>query len=670
MPNAVSAGIVIPGYGHPKFLAEAIQSACSQECSFDYKVVVVDDGCRFEETASVVNNLMDVYPGKLHYLRHPNTRLPGARNAGVRFLLTLVPEIEVIYFLDADNRVEPYSLQAFRNVLDSDPSLGWAYPDITFFGQVWNAEGFETRETAPRYSRLLHLIGNISEAGSMVRADAFRQGVFFDESMRHGFEDWEFWLSMLEADYIGAPVHEAGFSYRRRPESMLAGSRRLEESLIAYIKQKHAPLYTPRHLMALEHQEAPAFAVVRTDTKKVCLFSDPLLPCQSLSLSDFLSKTRAWLGAPRQHFFPGKLLFLKDKQWNELERHAQWLRWFFWQLRGNAPLFHSISFGADDAMKMEGRPWGTPTLQDRLLCLSSKMLRNIVDGQAGITGISDLPAAQKLHVETPQQLITETSSEDSDELFEAVAGFCRALDISKNKVRHLHRRYAGPDHAKIRTDLIEPTCAYEEQVPASVAHAKPRIIIAVDAALMNGEESRQGLSRLVNEARGAGAEIAFVQEFVGSFDDSWRRSVPWQAEITDVFPLQQRGNQEEFRMYLGRRISANLPMSSEADVSTIGRMADTFVCIGGRGSLEVLGEIRGFGVKTAVWLEPEFENGIEGESFAKMLAYEHAIDFLVSDNTAVRRRLSAQGVPPGKIIDSSQFLSSPLVKIKNEPVAS
>lgn len=666
MPKAVSAGIVIPGYGHPRFLAEAIQSACTQECSFDYKVVIVDDGCRFEETANVVNNLMDAYPGKLHYLRHPNTRLPGARNAGIKFLLNLLPDIEVIYFLDADNRIEPYSLQAFRNVLDSDPSLGWAYPDITFFGQVWNAEGFDTRETAPRYSRLLHLIGNISEAGSMVRADAFRRGVLFDESMKYGFEDWEFWLSMLEAGFTGAPVHEAGFSYRRRPESMLAGSRRLEESLIAYIKQKHSALYAPRQLLALEHVEAPAFAVVSADGEAVRLFSDPLLQPQLVEMQEFQRMTCAWLSAPRQYFFPSKILFLKEKQWEQLESKSYWLRWLFWQLRASGPQFYSVSFEAGDAMKMEGRPWGTPTEKDRLLCLSSETLRAIADDPTGIAGISDLPAVQKLHVETPQQLLTDTIPEDVDELFAATAEFCRSLENSKNGVRHLHRRYAGPDHAKVRPDLIEPSCAFEDQVPASVAHQKPRIIIAVDTVLMNNEASQDVLARLVNAASDAGAEIALVQEYVSSFDDGWQSSVSWAERVTDVFPLQQRGNHEEFRMYLGRRISARLPMSSKADVSTIGRMADTVVSVGGAGSLEVLGEIRGFGVKTAVWLEPVFESGVEGESFAKMLAYEHAIDFLVSDDVAFGRRLSAQGVPPGKIIDSKQFLSSPLVQIKSK----
>lgn len=200
-PAALPIGVVIPAYGHPRFLGEAIVSACTQETDRPIHVVVVDDGCRFEETGTLVRNLMDQYPGTLFYLRHKNTRLPGARNKGVRFLLDAFPDMDAIFFLDADNRLAPYSLEAYRKALGDDESVGWAYPDISFFGLSWGRSGFDTRETAPDYSVLKHLTGNISEAGSLVRASMFRNGVFYDETMRSGFEDWDFWLSALGAGY-------------------------------------------------------------------------------------------------------------------------------------------------------------------------------------------------------------------------------------------------------------------------------------------------------------------------------------------------------------------------------------------------------------------------------------------------------------------------------------
>ena len=659
MSDKATVGVVVPGYGHPRFLAEALQSVCDQVCDFDYKVVVVDDGCRFVETADVVANFVEAYPGKVHYLRHPNSKLPGARNAGIRFLLNLMPALEAIYFLDADNRLEPYSLQAYRSVLGDDPAIGWAYPDISFFGQVRTAVGFDTRETAPEYRKLLHLIGNVSEAGSMVRADAFRDGVMYDESMKSGFEDWEFWLSMLDAGYLGRPVHHAGFSYRVRPESMLAGSRRLEESLIAYIRQKHKDLYAPRHLMQLEQESAPAFALLLPDTQRVFYFTDPTLKGEAVSLSEFQGKVSKWYSAQKEFFFPMKLLVMSSDQWKSLESNKNYLRWLFWKLRSSGAGIKRIEFTTGDMVTCVGRPWGTPNLADAIFCVSTSALRGVLDERDKIANISELPPAGKLHVITPEPLLAGSAESDVDQSLSALVSLAKAGD-KPGTVRHMHRRYAGPNHKHVRRDLIDPICAFEDLVPVPVGHSRPRVTVILEGAVANSSRSQNRLNNLFSSLHQMGAEVCLVQEYSTGFDDAWRSSAEWTKFITDVFPLRQRANQEEFKMYLGRRISARLALSSKADISTIARLSDVVINVGAAGSLEVLGEIKAFGPKTLVWLEPEFEGFEKGESLAKMLAYEHAIDFLMTNDLSVQSRLSAQGVPPGKIFTTQEILQHTL----------
>ncbi len=660
MPEKTTVGVVVPEYGHPRFLSEALQSVCEQDCEFSYKIIVVDDGCRFEETADVVANFVEAYPGKVHYLRHPNAKLPGARNAGVRFLLDLLPDIEAIYFLDADNRLEQYSLQAFWDALGDDSAVGWAYPDISFFGQVWNAEGFDTRETAPRYNKLLHLIGNVSEAGSMVRAEAFKKGVMYDETMRSGFEDWEFWLSMLDAGYVGVPVYQAGFSYRRRPESMLAGSRRLEESLIAYIRQKHQDLYSARSLMTLEHETAPAFALILHDTSTVYCFTDPTIVGEPLTLDEFREKAQRWYGAQREYFFPMKLLIMSELQWGTINKQHLYLRWLFWKLRGLEEGLNRVEFASGSSVVFEGRPWGTPNSSNAVLCVAAATFRALLDDHAIVRSISDLPAMQKIHIETPQAMVFDTKEEAFDSALFSLLQLARVGDRPVS-ARHMHRRYAGPNHNSLRGELIDPICAFEDQVPVPVGHRKPRATIVIESGVANSELSQERLTLLLTKLHELGAEVSIVQEFAQSFDTRWQNTSAWAEHVSDVFPLLQRSNQEEFKMYLGRRISARLPTSSKADVSTIARLSDVLVNIGAAGSLEVLGEIKGLGPKTIVWLEPEFEGAEEGESLAKMLAYEHAIDLLISDDPNFQSRLSAQGVPPGKIFDTSALLDQKLV---------
>ena len=43
-------GIIIPTYGHPVLLTEAIESALVQQSTCDVVVLIVSDGCRWQET--------------------------------------------------------------------------------------------------------------------------------------------------------------------------------------------------------------------------------------------------------------------------------------------------------------------------------------------------------------------------------------------------------------------------------------------------------------------------------------------------------------------------------------------------------------------------------------------------------------------------------------------
>ncbi len=137
------------------------------------------------------------------------------------------------------------------------------------------------------YSLLLHSFMNISEAGSLVRRGLFEAGVRYDENMKLGYEDWDFWLQAATRGMRGAHLPDFGFLYRKRPESMLADSSRDDAEIMAYIRRKHKALFAPRPITALEHQEAPRHAVFLSDTGALRLLTDPALPGTDMTLEAF-----------------------------------------------------------------------------------------------------------------------------------------------------------------------------------------------------------------------------------------------------------------------------------------------------------------------------------------------------------------------------------------------
>ena len=74
-------------------------------------------------------------------------------------------------------------------------------------------------DTTGEFTRLQLLADNYCEAGSMVRREVFEAGVRYDESMKLGFEDLEFWLQAVAAGFKGKHGPAPGFQYRKRAEA-------------------------------------------------------------------------------------------------------------------------------------------------------------------------------------------------------------------------------------------------------------------------------------------------------------------------------------------------------------------------------------------------------------------------------------------------------------------
>ncbi|WP_169747434.1 glycosyltransferase [Belnapia moabensis] len=267
---AVEVAVVIPAYRQPGLLPEAILSVLDQQGGPPAAVIVVDDGCPFPETSETALAFARLHPGRVFLLRRANGGLSAARNAGIDFVLGALPGCRALHFLDADNRLHPHYLARALAALASAPAeVGWVYPDIDEFG------GHEHWTTGGAFSLLQLLTCNYCEAGSVIRREMVEGGLRFDETMRDGFEDWDFWLSASARGWRGQHLPHAGFRYRRRPESMLSSSERLRPLLLGQMQRKHAALFAPKRLLAAEAQEAPRFALHMPDEGQVRLVVDP-----------------------------------------------------------------------------------------------------------------------------------------------------------------------------------------------------------------------------------------------------------------------------------------------------------------------------------------------------------------------------------------------------------
>ncbi len=193
--------IVIPTFNdQPEHLAEAVRSAQSQTYP-EVEIIVVDDGSRVPvelEAAQVV--------------RQDNAGPAAAMNAGIR-----AASGEFVMTLGGDDRLSSNYVKEAVDILRADAAATVAYPRVQEFGERtgvwWPGAGRDV------YLEEFAVHSPITGTSVFRRADWEAVGGF-DESLRIGHEDYEFWVRLLgRCGGHAAGMPTATLYYRIRPGS-------------------------------------------------------------------------------------------------------------------------------------------------------------------------------------------------------------------------------------------------------------------------------------------------------------------------------------------------------------------------------------------------------------------------------------------------------------------
>jgi len=300
--SADLVAVAMPLYGHAALALEALESVLASalaECRI--AVVVSVDGDPRHETFDQLLLYAAAHP-QVHVIFGTNAGPGGARNRAIDYVLECLPEAGAVYFLDADNRVLPGTIETLHRQLRSS-GCGWVYTNIDTFSVSWRAH------YGNRYSRLVHCItDNICDTGSMISIDVFRAGVRFNEDRQNGFEDWEFWLSCIERGFVGTPCHDTTFEYRLRAESRFKEANRDRAASVSFLRKRHRALFQRPMLVEFEHEECPRYLFARTEDAAISFFSDPTKTPKRLRLDDIIPAFWASIGEPDNEHFPPFLM--------------------------------------------------------------------------------------------------------------------------------------------------------------------------------------------------------------------------------------------------------------------------------------------------------------------------------------------------------------------------
>jgi glycosyltransferase involved in cell wall biosynthesis len=196
--------VIIPCYNQVEFLEEAIASVKNQTFK-DYEIIIVNDGSTEHNAIDLINDFASFNIFIIHEI---NKGVSAARNKGIE-----LAQGEFILPLDADDEIHPHYLEEAVEMLENKKQFEIVITGVKYFGAL------QHEEYLPEYSRKQHLLQNLFFNTSLFRKKSFFNAGGYDEDFKTGWEDWDFYLRLINNESQIGFIPKYYYNYRIKKTS-------------------------------------------------------------------------------------------------------------------------------------------------------------------------------------------------------------------------------------------------------------------------------------------------------------------------------------------------------------------------------------------------------------------------------------------------------------------
>lgn len=212
-------------------MREALDSVLASTLN-NWECVIVNDGSK-DETLDIAKEY-EANDSRFVVVDIPNGGLANARNVGIRH-----SHGKYILPLDSDDKIGDKYLELAVCYLEKHQRTKLVCCVCEYFGDV-NAV-----MNLPAYRYDLLLWQNLFVASSVYRRSDYDKTNGYNTNMKHGHEDWDFWLSLLTPNDEVYRIPETHFYYRKHGVSMISGTiEKLSETNLQLVLN-HLDVYKP-----------------------------------------------------------------------------------------------------------------------------------------------------------------------------------------------------------------------------------------------------------------------------------------------------------------------------------------------------------------------------------------------------------------------------------------
>ena len=234
--NANLISIIVPCFNSGKTLKRTIDSIINQTWK-KKEIILINDGSTEEETLKILEEIKSRNIVKL--IEQKNSGLASARNKGVN-----KSKGNYLFFLDADDWIDPRTLEMMFFYLKQNKEFGYIFTDIFLEGK---RKGILKKE----FNLFEQLFLNQIPYSIFISKKDFIKYGFYDENMKLGYEDWELNIRLAANDLFGKRLPVPLIHYNVQDSGML-----LSKSIKNHIKiwdsinKKNKVLYNFKRLFS------------------------------------------------------------------------------------------------------------------------------------------------------------------------------------------------------------------------------------------------------------------------------------------------------------------------------------------------------------------------------------------------------------------------------------
>ena len=254
MKNPPKVSVIIPCFNHGKYIDEAVDSILQQTYQ-EFEIIIIDDGSTDPFT---IEKLKSYNKQKTKVIRTKNNGLPAARNKGIQLATG-----KYILTLDADDKFHPSFLEVAVPILDGQSSIGVVTCGLSGFGTknpAWMPKGGGIKN---------FLVYNNCLVSALFRKKCWSMVKGYNEQMRKGYEDWDFWISILEKGWKIYVIRKYLFYYRIKEESMSREINKIRPELMKKLVVNHNKTYQRYLDYVISEKEKTILQILNSKTYRL-----------------------------------------------------------------------------------------------------------------------------------------------------------------------------------------------------------------------------------------------------------------------------------------------------------------------------------------------------------------------------------------------------------------